>query len=121
MKFKFAESSPLTHTRRVALAEPLLETTVTAIRERLAAVGGVAWVELSVGEKSLRLAYNTSVLGYRQAVEELEQAGATIDNGRFSRWRGVWYGFVDDNIRENAAANPTCCSKPPPGTNDPKR
>ena len=113
MKFEFAKSTPLTAARRVTLNEAPDRQLVEAIRQRLAAVEGVKWLELHSGQRGLRVGYDVAVLGYAPLLEELEQAGAVVNRSGWNRWRDAWYRFMDQHSCNGGTADPTCCGSPP--------
>lgn len=85
-----------------------------ALRE-LAQLDGVLQVTVEDGAE-LSIRYDAGRIGYGEIESALDKAGLRRRRTWGWRLRGIWYRYVDDNIRANARARGgACCSRPPPG------
>lgn len=88
---------------------------VHAIIEQIRQLDGVDTVELDGEARWLNVAYDASKLQFGQLTDMLREHGIEPEQGWWARCRYSWYGFTDQNIRDNARHEPHCCNKAPTG------
>jgi hypothetical protein len=67
---------------------------------------------IPVGSRTHRLAARVSIDDI-EAI--LTRHGVVVGHGWWNHFKEGHYYFVDQNVKDNAAHLPTCCSKMPPG------
>lgn len=72
---------------------------------------GVDRVRLKGREQTLKVAYDASRLNIDGVIAILEKYGASVKDSWWSRTRLGWQRQTDENIRDNARHEATCCSK----------
>jgi len=63
----------------------------------------------------IHLAYDASVVSIDDIEEILGRHGVEVGHGWWNHLKEGGYRFVDQNVKDNAAHVPSCCSKMPPG------
>jgi copper chaperone CopZ len=85
-----------------------------AVERAIGEMPGVLAVTAEVDRQRVVVRYNASRQNYRNIMEIAEKTGFPALNSWWSRFKGNWYRFTDENARDNAKAPPpACCSKPP--------
>jgi copper chaperone CopZ len=85
-----------------------------AVERALSDLPGIMNVAAEVEKSRVVVRYNASRQNYRNIVETMEKTGFPPLDSWWTRFKGNWYQFSDDNARDNAKAPPpACCSKPP--------
>lgn len=81
------------------------------IREAFAEMEGVSRVQLQPEKNQVVVQYDAAQLDVQRVAAVLSGAGCPLANTFRSRLKQAWYGFLDENIRDNAAAPPKpCCN-----------
>ncbi len=87
---------------------------VLAIEHAISELNGVIKAVANVRKQRLDVRYNAAQLSYQRILEILEETGFPPRSDWWSRLKGSWYDFSEENIRDNAKAPPpSCCNKPP--------
>lgn len=89
---------------------------LTVLAQQLSHMVGVNGV--AIGAKSrLKVDYDAALVGYGEIEATVDEAGLVRRKTLAWRLRGVWYRYLDQNIRANARSRGggACCSRPPPG------
>jgi NADP-dependent 3-hydroxy acid dehydrogenase YdfG len=73
---------------------------------------GVALANVSA-DGHLEVRYDASRIGFEEIEQILNEAGLARPTNLASRIKSGWFRFTDDNVRANAHATHTCCSRPP--------
>lgn len=76
---------------------------------------GIDSVAIDPQTRQLDIAYDASVLNIDDIEAVFTRNGVAFAHGWWNRTKLEHYRFVDQNVRDNAKADPHCCSKPPPG------
>jgi copper chaperone CopZ len=85
-----------------------------AVERAVSELPGMIKVIANVERQRVGVRYNASLLSYQRILETLEETGFPPRNNWWSRLKGNWYNFSEENIRDNAKAPPpACCNKPP--------
>lgn len=95
--------------RKLPLAVPLESDCEGRIREALAEMDGVKQVRPQPEKKRIVLQYDATKLDVQRVADTLSSLGCPVANTFWSRLKKTWYGFLDENIRDNAAAPPRPC------------
>ncbi|MDX1301523.1 cation transporter [Photobacterium sp.] len=74
--------------------------------------------QVSVDEKrsELIVIYDASHCNINLIEDVINGCGLRIADNWWSRMKGSYYQFVDQNVKDNAAHEPWSCHKPPPGS-----
>lgn len=97
----FRISAPVTPEQAERIAHSLLE------------VDGIGEVRIQPGAPQVRVTYDASRIGFGQIEQMLADWGFPPAGQWWQRARRAWYGFLDENARDNArAGSGSCCSKP---------
>lgn len=73
-------------------------------------------VDISVDHKKpiIFIEYDVTQIQYKTVLEKIVEAGGTIKDSLWFRWKQGWIEFTETNMRDNAKAPPpACCNKPP--------
>lgn len=101
-------------TRRVPLAVPLDAGLLKQLVQLEDEQSGIQAVNGHAGATHLKVRYDATRTDYRSVCRSLAERGAASNNGRWPRLLAAWYGWLDANLRENAAApGGACCNRPP--------
>lgn len=73
--------------------------------------------EVALAEEGIliHLAYDASHVSIDDIEAALRRHGVEVGHGWWTHFKEGHYRFVDQNVKDNAAHVPTCCSKMPPG------
>jgi hypothetical protein len=101
-------------TRRVLTVRPLETELLTRLGQLDAQQTGIKSVDGHPGARQLKVRYDATRTDYSNVCQRIEELGAAPRNSRWQRLLAGWYGWLDGNLRENAAApEGACCNKPP--------
>lgn len=97
---------------------PLLELNDPEDGERvegmLRELPGVLRADADARKHRIRVCYDPRRIFFEDLTEFLENNGYGLPKGRWQRIKAGWFGFTDQNARDNAnAPPPACCNKPP--------
>jgi copper chaperone CopZ len=79
------------------------------LREELGKLEGVHEVRLQPEKKRVIVQYDATKQDVQRVAATLAGLGYPVANSFWSRLKQTWYGFLDENIRDNAAAPPKPC------------
>jgi hypothetical protein len=100
--------------RRKLLLPTLAHGKKESLKEILEEMVGVCDFSIDADNKSLVILYDASKTNYETVTASLSDSGFVPLDSWWSRIKGGWYKFTDDNVRDNAKAPPpACCNKPP--------
>lgn len=73
--------------------------------------------QVSIDEKcsELTVVYDATHCNINLIEDVINACGLRIADNWWSRMKGSYYQFVDQNVKDNAAHEPWSCHKPPPG------
>lgn len=107
-------SGPWEVRRRIKLQSLGHAADALAVERALAELPGVVKVAADVEKHRVVVSYDASQQNFRNIVETMEKTGFPPLDNWWSRLKGSWYRFSDENARDNAKAPPpACCNKPP--------
>ncbi len=85
-----------------------------AVEKAISEADGIIQLQINLGQKRLKVLYNTTITNFLTISELLEDIGFPPDDSRWNRFKASWYVYLDENARNNARAPaPPCCNKPP--------
>jgi len=100
-------------TRTLRTAETFDEDQARRLEDALRAIDGVHVVAPEGSRRRLRVAYDTSRVGFGTLSRALTEAGQPPPSSTLVRLRAVWFDYLDTNARANAhAGGGACCSNP---------
>ena len=83
------------------------------IRSELDELPGMDSVSVDTSRQCLKVAYDASHLNIDRIIEVIEQQGAGLRTGWWTRMKLNWQRQTDSNIQENFTHEAHCCSKMP--------
>ncbi|MGK5093190.1 cation transporter [Deltaproteobacteria bacterium TL4] len=98
---------------RTLKLEGLTSQNKEVVFQQLDQLGGIDEVSIVEEKKLLRVAYDGSKLGIDDIEKILIAHGCGFAVDWWNRLKLGGYRFTDQNIRDNAAHVPQCCSEPP--------
>jgi hypothetical protein len=85
------------------------------LREEIDSLQGVAQVSIEEKQAEITIVYDATHCNINLIEDVINACGLRIANNWWSRMKGSYYQFVDQNVKDNAAHEPWSCHKPPPG------
>ncbi len=101
-------------THKLALTSLTASNTNRLYRE-LEELPGVDAVSVDESGQSLKIAYDASHQDIDHIIQVIEQQGAKVRSGWWSRIKLSWQRQTDRNIKDNFTHEAQCCSKVPTG------
>ena len=100
--------------RRIGIPALVHAADALTVERHLNALAGVRKALGDMARRRVEVRYDASEVDYRTVAQRLEAIGFPPDDGRWSRFKGGLFQFLDTNARNNAhAPPPACCNKPP--------
>ncbi len=93
--------------------KPLSEAAAALLVAALEAQTGVVWCRFDSARGQLSLCYDATLCYLEQIEATLAAQHASVRDSGWQRMRRRYYRFVDQNLRDNAAHQPHCCSRAP--------
>jgi hypothetical protein len=73
---------------------------------------GVDTTSVDPDHSEITVSYDASVIDMDTICQHLQQQGVGIDPGWWNQFKLNWDRQIDQNVKDNAAHEPSCCNKP---------
>ena len=94
--------------------EPADDDKLNAAIQEIDQLYGLDGVSFDYKSQVLNLAYDAARLNIDDIEELLKKYNLQISHHWWTRFKKNHYAFVDQNVKDNAKAEPHCCNKLPP-------
>ena len=99
--------------RKVSVLGVHDRNSLKVICEQLSDMSGIQSIEQELDNNRIVVVYDTAKIGFNVIEKAFSDAGYSLLNNRWERFKYAWYRYLDENAKANAESKDgACCSNP---------